>query len=547
MAEKHKHSWSARIVIFIVALFISTVMHFGGQQSVFAQDSASSSFPKTGEWAVGNGHYRLELALSTNGSSASLTALSPAARDGVCEEPTVDAENYVEFYCRNQFYRLKISGTLPVLSAGAFGTFDFREDENYRAAMVEIEKQAAEKKRKDEEERQLAKAEKQKAEQRKKEEVRLAAEAARKQEAENARLAAELKRKQELESARIAAEEDRKRKEAEARNKLENKLAEARKNGKAIEKLLGADGRIAIQTALKMEGLLRDEADGVFGGNTRKALKAYQIKNGKTATGYLTANEAAALTEVAKNSEKFLAAEVERKRKAKEAQLTAEAERKRKAEEALLTVAQKAERDAEAKRKREEERAREAAEAERKAEEVRAAAEQEEIRKAEQAKKIAESKKRRKEMRKRLAAEARQKRADEKARIAAEAEAKRVAAEEAKRIAKEKAELAAAEERKRKAKLRKKARLELKRKLAVYRDAPESKPIFDGDDDDVVFLLNESERPLNAIRNLKGDVVFEDGKADICRIKELTLEPDYKVALLDELEGKGIRDFGKVK
>jgi peptidoglycan hydrolase-like protein with peptidoglycan-binding domain len=506
-----------------------------------------SLFPKTGEWAVGNGHYRLELALSANGSSASLTALSPAARDGVCEEPTVDEENYVEFYCRNQFYRLKISGTLPVLSAGAFGTFDFSEDENYRAAKVEIEKQAAEKKRKDEEKRQVAKAEKQKAEQRKKEEVRLAAEAARKkqeaeQEAENALLAAELKRKQELEQARIAAEEEQKRKEEEKRNKL----AEARKNGKTIEQLLGADGRIAVQTALKMEGLLKGDADGVFGAGTRKALKAYQSNNGTLETGYLTADEAAELREIAKSSAEFIAAEEERKRKA--------AEIKKKREETKKRLA------AEAKRKREEEKARKAAEAERKAEEVRIAAEQERVRKEEETRKIAEAKKRKKEMRKQLAAEARQKRKAEKAKKAADAEAKRVAAEkakriakekaelaveEAKRIAKEKAELAANEERKRKAKLRKKAKQELKRKLAAYREAPETKPLFDGDNDDIVFLLNESDRPLNAIRNLKGDVVFEDGKADICRVKKLTLDADYKVALLNELEGKGIKDFAK--
>jgi uncharacterized protein len=532
MAEKHKHIWSARIVIFIVALFISTVMHFGGQQSVFAQDSASGSFPKTGEWAVGNGHYRLELALSANGSSASLTALSPAARDGVCEEPTVDAENYVEFYCRNQFYRLKISGTLPVLSAGAFGTFDFREDENYQAAMVEIEKQAAEKKRKDEEKRQVAKAEEQKAEQRKKEEVRLAAEAVRKkQEAEEAakkaRVAAELKRKQEREQARIAAEEEQKRREEEKRNKL----VEARKNGKTIEQLLGADGRIAIQTALKMEGLLHDKADGVFGGNTRKALKAYQSKKGTLKTGYLTADEAAELREIAKSSTEFLAEEEERKLKA--------AELKKKREETKKRLV------AETKRKREEENARKAAEAELKAEEERIAAEQEKVRKDEETRKIAEVKKRRKEMRKRLAAEARQKRKAEKAKKAADAEAKRAVAEETKRIAKEKTELAIEEERKRKARLRKKAKQELKRKLAAYREAPETNPIFKGDDDDVVFLLNESDRPLNAIRNLKGDVVFEDGKADVCRVKKLTLDTDYKVALLDELGGKGIKEFTK--
>jgi hypothetical protein len=650
MAEKHKHIWSARIVIFIVALFISTVMHFGGQQSVFAQGNSSSSFPKTGKWTVSNSEYTLTLELEKGGGWASLDSEINASRRFVCNEPDVDEKNNIEIYCTDggSGYTVVLRGELPVLSAPVAGTFDLRDDENYQAAqpdkgenaavaakakqssnssishqaslfpkigkwevnsggyfleleldeggawvglsllnskatfqctdtevdnegnfktdcrdergfpyklrgkfpiidsdltgefdlrddenyqaaMVEIEKQEAEEKRKDEEKRQVAKAEEQKAEQRKKEEARLAAEAARKQEAEqeaeNARLAAELKRKQELESARIASEEEQKRREEEKRNKL----AEARNNGKAIEQLLGADGRIAIQTALKLEGLLHDKADGVFGGNTRKALKAYQSKKGTLKTGYLSANEAAELKEIAKSSAEFIAAEEERKLKA--------AELKKKRDETRKQLA------AETKRKRQEEKERKAAEAELKAEEAEIAAEEERVRKEEEAKKIAESKKRRKDMRKRLAAEAREKRKAEKAKKAADAEAKRVAAEEAKRIAKEKAELAAAEERKRKAKLRKKARQELKRKLAVYREAPETKSIFDGDDDDVVFLLNESDRPLNAIRNLKGDVIFEEGKADICHIKKLALGADYKVALHDELEGKGISDF----
>ncbi len=62
---------------------------------------------------------------------------------------------------------------------------------------------------------------------------------------------------------------------------------------------LNRDDRRAVQSALTMLGYDTNGVDGVFGGNTRRALRNYQQARGQQVTGYLTRESLAALAAAA--------------------------------------------------------------------------------------------------------------------------------------------------------------------------------------------------------------------------------------------------------
>jgi peptidoglycan hydrolase-like protein with peptidoglycan-binding domain len=137
--------------------------------------------------------------------------------------------------------------------------------------------------------------------------------------------AAEKERARSEKEAKIAAEEERKRRSVS--------------DGKALESLIGKEGRKQVQFALKAEGYLTGNVDGVFGNSSREAIRQFQSKSGSFVSGYLSASDAGALKNIAENSKEFIAAEKKRKekaladaKKANEAKVAAAAEKKRKRE-----------------------------------------------------------------------------------------------------------------------------------------------------------------------------------------------------------------------
>ena len=184
--------------------------------------------------------------------------------------------------------------------------------------------------------------------------------------------------------------------------------------------------------------------------------------------------------------------------------------------------------EAEAKRLAEEERQRQEAEAQRLAEEERQRQEAEAKRLAEEqrwrqqaeAKHLAEEERKRQEAEtKRLAEEERQRQ---------DAEAQRLAEEERKR---QEAEAA-----------REAARLERER-FEAYRNTAPTDALFEGHDDDLVFLFNQTGRAAHGIRNLEGEIVFDGGVAAVCRLFEMDPAPGFRDHAVAELEGRGISSF----
>jgi len=207
--------------------------------------------------------------------------------------------------------------------------------------------------------------------------------------------------------------------------------------GRAIEHLLGAEGKSMVQIGLTMKGLFSGEINGKFETATRDALKVYQRDNGYTVTGYLSVDGAVELMELGVKSKLLVAAEAERikadaARKAEEARVAAEAAEKERLEAAQLA--------AEATRKRKAEEARVAAARQKQLVADRKAAEAERDRKIEEARVAAAAAEKERLEAVRVAAEATRKRKAEEARVAAAAEKERLEA----------ARLAAEEERKRK-------------------------------------------------------------------------------------------------
>jgi peptidoglycan hydrolase-like protein with peptidoglycan-binding domain len=140
--------------------------------------------------------------------------------------------------------------------------------------------------------------------------------------------------------AEIVAEAERVRlnKKAKIAAEAERKIKSV-SDGKALENIIGREGRKQIQFALKAEGYLTGSADGVFGNSSREAIRQFQSKNGSFVSGYLSASDTEALKNIAENSKEFIAAEKKRKEKAladakktNETKAAAAAEKKRKKE-----------------------------------------------------------------------------------------------------------------------------------------------------------------------------------------------------------------------
>ena len=135
---------------------------------------------------------------------------------------------------------------------------------------------------------------------------------------------------------------------------------------------LSNEAKRLVQMGLAAAGHSPGSADGLFGGKTRRALRAWQASKEVEATGYLTKEQGEVLAALGREEAQRLrvAAEAERERKAKEAEeaarrARAEAERKRKAKEAEA-AARRARAEAERRRKAKEAEERRLAEARRK-------------------------------------------------------------------------------------------------------------------------------------------------------------------------------------
>ena len=118
-----------------------------------------------------------------------------------------------------------------------------------------------------------------------------------------------------------------------------------------VEKKLGLSGETErlVQMGLAAAGHDPGPADGMLGGKTRRALRAWQESKEVEATGYLTMEQSEALVALGREESERSRAEAERERKAREAeeQRRAEAEREaREAEERRRAEAERKEREA---------------------------------------------------------------------------------------------------------------------------------------------------------------------------------------------------------
>ena len=337
----------------------------------------------------------------------------------------------------------------------------------------------------------------------------------RQKEAEAKRLAEEERQRQEAEAQRLA-EEERQRQEAEAKRLAE----EQRWRQQAEAKHLAEEER------------KRQEAE-------TKRLAEEERKRQEAETQRLAEEE-----RQRQEAETKRLAEEERKRQEAEAQRLAEEERQRQeAETQRLAEEERQRQEAETKRLAEEERKRQEAEAQRLAEEERQ-------RQAAEAKRLAEEERKRQEAEtRRLAEEERQRQEAEAQRLAEEerkrqeAETKRLAEEERQRQDAEAQRLAEEERKRQEAEAaREAARLERER-FEAYRNTAPTDALFEGHDDDLVFLFNQTGRAAHGIRNLEGEIVFDGGVAAVCRLFEMDPAPGFRDHAVAELEGRGISSF----
>ena len=187
-----------------------------------------------------------------------------------------------------------------------------------------------------------------------------------KEKEERERKEAEAQRLAQIEKEKMLKEEEARRIAAEKAEKKRQKMAAIEK-AKILEISFDKTTRFYLQHALQQLGHYRGKVDGAFGPGTRRAIKAYQKKSGKPATGYLDEADIANLMPLGKVV--FEKAKVEREFQEKEAQRLAKerAERERKEAEAQRLAEEKAERErkeAEARRLAEEQAERERKEAE---------------------------------------------------------------------------------------------------------------------------------------------------------------------------------------
>ena len=127
---------------------------------------------------------------------------------------------------------------------------------------------------------------------------------------------------------------------------------------------LSLEERRLIQKGLAAAGQDPGAADGVFGGRTREALRAWQKSRGLEGTGRLTREQSEALAALGREAAERLRAEAERERKAREAedaarQARVEAERRAQAERERKAREAEERRRAEAERERKEREAEE--------------------------------------------------------------------------------------------------------------------------------------------------------------------------------------------
>ena len=112
---------------------------------------------------------------------------------------------------------------------------------------------------------------------------------------------------------------------------------------------LSGEAKRLVQMGLAAAGHDPGPADGVFGGRTRKALRAWQESKELEGTGYLTREQSEGLAGLGREAAERLRAEAERERKAREEERRrAEAERKaREVEERRRAEAERKAREAE--------------------------------------------------------------------------------------------------------------------------------------------------------------------------------------------------------
>ena len=115
---------------------------------------------------------------------------------------------------------------------------------------------------------------------------------------------------------------------------------------------LSREERRLVQLGLAVAGHPPGSADGVLGGKTRRALKAWQASKEVDATGYLTRGQSEALVALGKREEERLREEAEERRLAAEQRAREEAVRKEREEERRLAAERERKaREAEARRK----------------------------------------------------------------------------------------------------------------------------------------------------------------------------------------------------
>jgi len=123
-----------------------------------------------------------------------------------------------------------------------------------------------------------------------------AEEAARRQAVEEAKLQAAAEMAAAAAARRQAESEARSKAEAEAAARLKAEEADLKAAETAETALhLGQPDRQRIQAALTALGFPTGGSDGVFGTRSREMIAAWQKKNGRAATGYLSADSQAAL------------------------------------------------------------------------------------------------------------------------------------------------------------------------------------------------------------------------------------------------------------
>ena len=187
----------------------------------------------------------------------------------------------------------------------------------------------------------------------------------------------------------------------------DDEAASAKPLPEEVENGLGLSGgeKRLVQMGLAAAGYSPGLVDGVFGGRTRKALRAWQESKEVEGTGYLTREQSEGLVALGRE-------ESERRRVEAEERHRAEAEREaREAEERRRAEAERKEREAEERRRAEAERKEREAEERRRAEAERKAREAEERRRAEAERKEREAEERRRAEAERKAREAEERRA----------------------------------------------------------------------------------------------------------------------------------------